>query len=183
MPRRGERIRLQDLSRLGDMQQRCKRPWGNDGRYYVGVNVHPEWDKSYDVFRQWSLEHGVRRGLTFQRADTSGDSRHVTAVGATPRSDLYHNRGTEWIEYNGETLPSPVWAKRIGITASALRGRLRDGWTVAHSLTTPRGKLRAGIEHKPRGRKPYPPQLREAIGARRKLQRAIERRIREEQDR
>lgn len=166
------------------MQYRCKGqapPQTRQQRYYLrskGIRVCPEWD-DYAVFREWALANGFRKGLVLYRENTDGDSEPFNCVWVTPAERVYNSRCTYWLTYNGETLPSPVWAKRFGLHPQQLRQRLADGWSVEDALTVPIGQLRAG--HGP-GRTPYPRELREAMAAHRKLERTIDRRLREEQD-
>lgn len=46
-----------------------------------------------------------------------------------------------WIEFHGERKLLRQWAKGIGITASALRFRLKAGWPLDRALTEPRNKF------------------------------------------
>jgi len=163
------------------IRHRCKSQYPKYRRHYAdrGIKCCAEW-ASYHAFRAWSLKNGVRRGLVFQRLNTARDFEPGNCCWSTVVSRNLHSRTTEWITFNGETLPSPVWAKRLGLKPEVLRGRFNNGWTVEDALTVPKGKNRPGMA---RGRRPYPPELREAIAAYRALNRAIEERIHEEQDR
>lgn len=143
-----------------------------------GIKVSAEWSE-YAAFREWSLANGFGKGLTFQRINADGDFEPSNCRWSTWADFVHHTRGTEWITYNGETLPSPIWAKRLGLHPQHLRQRLNNGWSVEEALTVPKGQLRPGRR---RGRTPYPPELHEAIAAHRALERAIKRSRREEQD-
>ncbi len=47
---------------------------------------------------------------------------------------------TVLIEFNGERLSTSEWARRIGIKASSLKGRVASGWPLDRALTEGRGK-------------------------------------------
>lgn len=49
------------------------------------------------------------------------------------------SRNVHWIEFEGDRLPLSAWAKRIGISPSALGFRLHKGWPLNRALTAPRG--------------------------------------------
>lgn len=61
---------------------------------------------------------------------------------ASPAKRLY--RASVWIEFKGETLRLPEWARRQGLTASLVWVRIRRGWAVGRALTLqPRPRVRA----------------------------------------
>lgn len=57
------------------MKQRCNNPNCNRFRSYgaKGVRVCEEWENSYDLFMQWSLENGYAADLTIDRIDANKD--------------------------------------------------------------------------------------------------------------
>lgn len=50
-----------------------------------------------------------------------------------PAAKLY--RASMWLTHNGETLPLPEWARRIGLPSPVLIGRIKRGWSVEKTLT------------------------------------------------
>jgi hypothetical protein len=50
-----------------------------------------------------------------------------------PRID----KRSSWLTYQGETLPLPEWARRIGLPRRALWMRIKQGWPIERALTTP----------------------------------------------
>lgn len=57
----------------------------------------------------------------------------------TKRPDRSGNRhDSKRYSMNGETLPLPQWARRIGINTCSLRERLDRGWPIERALTAPR---------------------------------------------
>jgi hypothetical protein len=50
-----------------------------------------------------------------------------------PAAKLY--RASKWLTFNGETLPLPQWAKRIGLPSQVLWARIKRGVPVEKALT------------------------------------------------
>jgi len=49
-----------------------------------------------------------------------------------------HNMKTNrFLEYNGEIKCQNEWAQQLGTDSSTIRYRLRRGWTIEQTLTTP----------------------------------------------
>jgi hypothetical protein len=46
------------------------------------------------------------------------------------------------LTYKGETLTMAEWSRRTGLSADALRGRIRKGWSVERALTESRDEAR-----------------------------------------
>lgn len=71
------------------------------------------------------------------------------AIEATPRRRMA--RQPKLYDHNGKSLSVVDWlaqpeVRRLALTESALRMRLRDGWTIADALTTPPGTPRSSAE-------------------------------------
>ena len=45
-------------------------------------------------------------------------------------------RKPHYLTYQGRTQKMTEWAREVGLTADALRSRLRKGWSVHKALTT-----------------------------------------------
>ena len=132
------------LYRIWDaMRTRCTNPNHNSYKYYgaKGVKICDEW-KDYAAFRAWAIANGYGKGLSIDRLDSDGDYCPENCRWATPRQQMYNCQQTAQITFRGQTLPSPIWARRFGLHPQHLRMRLRSGWTVEEALTTPKGQRR-----------------------------------------
>lgn len=134
-----------------DMRIRCNNPNSVNYPWYgaKGVRVCAEWD-DYGVFRAWAVSHGYAKGLTLDRIESAGNYEPNNCRWATRLEQMMNCSMTKWITFNGETLPGPVWAKRIGMHPQMLRSRINGGWSIEQALTIPVGEYRPG--HR-RGRK------------------------------
>lgn len=128
------------------MRKRCYGSYREDFHHYGGrgITVCAEWREDYDAFRKWAIGAGYRKELTIDRIDSNGNYEPANCRWATREQQTYNNSGTTHLTYNGETLPSPIWAKRLGMHPNVFRHRITDGWTVEEAITTPKGALRPG---------------------------------------
>ena len=57
------------------MRQRCQNP--NYCEFYLyggrGISVCDEWDKDFEVFYEWAMEHGYSDDLSIDRIDVNGN--------------------------------------------------------------------------------------------------------------
>lgn len=77
-------------------------------------------------------------------------SKPVTWVADTqcaPHPKLGGSRMEKWmLTYGGVTKHSSEWARDLGLTDTALKDRIYNGWTVADAVTIPRGGKRRDRE-------------------------------------
>lgn len=121
------------------MNKRCNNPNAVDYKWYggKGVKVCEEW-KDYLKFREWSLEHGYRIGLTIDRIDNSKGYEPSNCQWLT-QSENSKKRQREGkfqvIEYNGEKHGLRDWSIITGINQTTLQARIRRGWSTERALT------------------------------------------------
>jgi hypothetical protein len=143
------------------MRHRCRNPklkWfcNYGGR---GIEVCDRW---YDSFETFLDDMGKRPdGHSLERIDNDGNyepgncrwatraeqsanqrprkkkiiirvkrARSKTRVGSGPKTT-----NANVFTYNGESLTLPQWAKRLGLTRSALHGRIKRGYTIEEAIT------------------------------------------------
>lgn len=123
-------------SRWKAMMQRCHDPNQQHYARYggAGVTVCERW-KDFANFRA-DMGECADRSLTLDRIEGAkgyepGNCRWVT------KAEQSRNRPRHCVRltHNGITKNLSDWARDIGITPTALRGRLRIGWSVERALT------------------------------------------------
>lgn len=108
---------------------------------YGGGNHKCHWCDAFVRFEDMHVDH-----LNAMK----DDNRIENLVAACPACNMA--RGKEkmkatmrrkgiMITWNGETKHVSEWANDIGITSSALKSRLKSGWTLDDALTKGRGKF------------------------------------------
>jgi hypothetical protein len=136
-----------------NIRKRCYGTWRSDYSYYGGrgIAMCDEWRDDYAVFRAWAIATGYRKGLTLDRINNDGNYEPANCRWATREEQTYNSSRPDVITFNGETMISPLWAKRLGMHPQALRSRINGGWSIEEALTIPPGEYRP---NHPRGRKP-----------------------------
>lgn len=120
------------------MWQRCTNPNSQDYEYYggQGVTVCPEW-KDFTVFAR-DMAASWKPGLTIDRWPNQkgnyepGNCRWGTRLQQSRNSSRCH-----YLEFNGESLIITDWAKKLGWSRLTIHARLKAGWSVKRTLTTP----------------------------------------------
>jgi hypothetical protein len=108
-----------------------------------GIAVCPRWLDSFENFLE---DMGERPdGKTLDRyPDVNGNYDPKNCRWATAEEQANNRNSTRWLSFNGETLSLTQWARRAGLTATALCLRLnRYQWTVERALSTPLNFRRA----------------------------------------
>lgn len=87
---------------------------------------------------QWSEELGLRQSTISRRVRDLGwtDEQALTTPPGKPWG-WGSRRACEPLTFNDKTLTIPQWAKELNVDHCVLRERLRAGWTVEKTLTTP----------------------------------------------
>jgi hypothetical protein len=121
------------------MNDRCRNESHTSHKYYAakGIKVCERWagDSGFQNFLE---DMGERpEGKTLDRIDSSEDYSIENCRWATRREQRLNTSRTNWITYNGKTLCLSDWEKECGISREAIRLRIKKGWSVEKSLTTP----------------------------------------------
>ena len=94
------------------------------------------WAGSFDVF---FVAMGVRpNGTTLGRIDNAKGYEPGNCRWETASQQGRNTTRTRWIEANGERLPLPTWAERLGITPHALRHRIKKWGDPVRAVTAPK---------------------------------------------
>lgn len=119
------------------MRQRCTNPQKDHYADYGGrgIIVCPEWENSFEAFRDWALANGYRDDLTIDRKDNDGPYSPENCRWATKSEQVNNTRANRYLEYNGERKTIAEWARVVGINPRVIAKRIRNGWTVERALT------------------------------------------------
>lgn len=134
---KGKKTRLYNI--WLHMRERCHNPnfvhFDNYGDR--GISVCEEWDESYEAFREWALSNGYKDNLTLERKDNDGDYCPDNCKWATPKEQANNRRSNRLLSFNGETHNIEGWCKITGLPRHIVDNRLRRGWSVEKTLSTP----------------------------------------------
>lgn len=122
-------------------ERSCHKPHYADR----GIAVCKRWER----FEAFLSDMGVAPspGHTVDRIDNDLGYQPGNCRWATITEQNRNKRSNVRLTLGSETLTSAEWARRIGITQTALRDRLKRGWSVESALTTPPMKHRRNDGH------------------------------------
>lgn len=120
------------------MIDRCVNPNNKDFSLYDGrgIKVSSEWQGSFESFYHHigprpSIVHSI------DRIDTNGNYEIGNVRWADTKTQCRNRRNNHRIVFRGENLCISEWAERFHLKDRVVRDRLRLGWSIERSLTTP----------------------------------------------
>lgn len=123
-----------------NMVQRCTNEETDSYPDYGGrgIQVCSRWLDSPEAFYE---DMGPRpSGFQLDRIDPDGDYCPENCRWVGVETQQNNKRSSRLITFRGETLSITQWARRMGAAnSSTLAYRLRNGWSVEKTLTTPIG--------------------------------------------
>lgn len=126
------------------LKKRCNNP--KDKYYHIyggrGITVCDEWLHNFQAFYDWSIANGYDETApiwqcTIERTDNTKGYSPDNCKWTTNKEQANNRRNNHLIEYQGKKQNLTQWAKEYGIKAPTLRMRLKHGWSIEKSLTTP----------------------------------------------
>ena len=125
-----------------NMRQRCNNPQDDHYLNYGGrgIVVCQRWQGSFENFLTDMGQRPV--GCSIDRVDNDGNYEKENCRWATPKQQGRNRRNNVLLTYMGVTCCIGEWAHRTGITGGAIHQRIRRGWSVEDTLTTPVGGKR-----------------------------------------
>ena len=120
------------------MKSRCKNNKSVNYHNYGGrgIAVCKRWSK----FENFYADMGRRpAGKSLDRINNDGNYGPHNCRWATPKEQSRNSRHANRITFRGKTMCLSDWAAQVGIVPNSLRVRLRRGWNLAETLTTPKG--------------------------------------------
>lgn len=99
-----------------------------------GIKVCDAWHEFENFFQ----DMGNRpTNMSLDRIDVNGNYCLENCRWATPSQQQNNIRNNVKLFYKGENLTINEWASRINICSRTIKGRIKLGWTVEKTLTTP----------------------------------------------
>lgn len=112
-----------------------------------GIRVCESWRE----FEAFMSDMGVRPdGMTLGRIDNEKGYEPGNCRWETQKSQARNRRNSKLIEYGGAVKTAAEWAEIAGITQCLLHVRMKLGWSIEKTLSTPPREQRNSV-HKRRG--------------------------------
>jgi hypothetical protein len=124
------------------MVARCTNSNRPDYAFYGGrgIQVCREWRESFAAFLQAVGERPSPKHSLDRFPNMNGNYEPGNVRWATKHEQMQNTRATRLISFNGQTHGLNEWARRLGMTHSSIQGRMRRGWPLEKTLTTPKRK-------------------------------------------
>lgn len=128
---------LNMMRRWVSMWDRCYNQKSQAYEYYGarGIKVCAEWLNFQTFLDFWG--HPPFEGATIGRIDNDGNYEPSNCEWQTQEQQNNNTRRSRLITWNGKTQSIRDWAKEYNIGERGLSERLRRGWDMHKSLTTP----------------------------------------------
>ena len=125
------------MRRWTGIWERCYLPENPGYEYYGarGICVCQEWMDFQAFYSFWG--DPPFEGATIGRIDNDGNYEPINCEWQTQEQQNNNTRRSKMITWNGKTQTIRDWAKEYDIGLRALSERLRRGWNMHKSLTTP----------------------------------------------
>lgn len=118
-----------------NMHRRCDYEKSASFRFYGarGISVCDEWKD----FSKFLSDMGERpEGMSLDRIDSSKNYSKENCRWASSLDQANNTAKNHRMTYNGETLTTSQWARKLGINVGTIQSRIARGGTVAESLST-----------------------------------------------
>lgn len=120
------------------MIQRCTNKKGKHHHYYIdkGIIVCKRWRESFESFLS---DIGTRPSPkhSLDRINNDGNYEPSNCRWATRQEQMLNCRRNRRLQLGGVSMTISQWAIFTGLSFDAIRHRLKRGWTVEKTLTTP----------------------------------------------
>lgn len=130
----------------GKMKGRCNNPSNSLYKDYGGrgITLCDEWHE-FMPFYDWAMANGYQDNLQIDRKDNDKGYSPDNCRWVTSKENCNNRRNNLNITYKGETKTLAQWSECLGINEVTLRSRIRCGWSIEKSFTTPVKKKKVNL--------------------------------------
>lgn len=134
---------LNDRDRLlgvfSNMLDRCYNKDAKDYQWYglKGIKICDDWLINKNLFIDWALNNGYKKGLTIDRINVNDDYKPTNCRWATIKQQQNNRSNNIKYLFNNKMLTLPEIADKVNINVRTLRSRLRKGMTFLDAISTP----------------------------------------------
>lgn len=121
------------------LKSRCTNQKHQDYHHYGGrgITICDDWKENFQAFYDWSITNGYRKGLTIDRINNDKGYCPENCRWATVKEQSNNRRSNTCLEFRGEVKTISQWADAIGVDQDTICKRLKNGWDMDKTLTTP----------------------------------------------
>lgn len=130
-----------------NMLRRCENTNHPQYRLYGGrgISVCKEWH-NYEIFKEWCLENGWRKGLSLDRINNDGNYEPSNCRWTTQKVQVRNSRTAKVETIDGETKTRGEWLKAYNVSYPFVRDRIKKyGVSFAEAIKMPRLRARRKV--------------------------------------
>lgn len=101
------------------------------------IKVCDEWRDSFICFKNWAVENGYSEFLSIERKDVNKNYSPSNCCWIKFSNQNNNKRNTVYIEFNKEIHTLKEWSAILELPVYILKNRLRSGWTLEKTFTSP----------------------------------------------
>lgn len=127
-----------------DIKARCFNPNAVNFKNYgaKGITICDKWRNDFKAFYDWAMDNGynpkAKKGeCTIDRIDVNGNYEPNNCRWVDNITQQNNKRNNRYLTYNGETHTTAEWGRILNISRFTLFARLKKGWSVEKTLSTP----------------------------------------------
>lgn len=115
-----------------NMKNRCYYTKSNNYADYGGrgITVCDDWKNNYSSFKDWALNNGYADDLSIDRINNNGNYEPDNCRWVTRKEQQRNRRSCRYIEYQGQQYTMAELGKVLGMSHTAIRYRLNQGWSA-----------------------------------------------------
>ena len=125
------------------MKNRCYNPKHENYVNYngKGISICDEWKDDFELFYNWSISNGYKKGLSIDRINNNGNYEPSNCRWVTKREQMWNTSKNKIIEYKNETRCMAEWCDILNLNYETIQSRFHRGWNVEKTFETPIRKI------------------------------------------
>ena len=122
-----------------NMRKRCNdsNATGYENYGGRGIKICDEWNNDFEIFYNWAIKNGYKKGLTIDRINNNGNYEPNNCRFVDYYIQGSNKRNNHFITINGETKTLFQWSRLYNIDPSLILCRIKRGWTEQDAITKP----------------------------------------------
>ena len=102
-----------------------------------GIAMCDEWRDDFQMFYDWSIASGYKKGLSIDRIDNNGNYEPSNCRWATAKEQSRNRRSNKMIKYNGEVKSLSEWCELLELNFDTAKSRINLlGWSIDKAFET-----------------------------------------------
>lgn len=101
-------------------RSKCKGYVNYGGR---GIVMCDEWKNDFEIFHNWALKNGYRKGLTIERINNNGNYEPSNCCWIPKSKQSSNRRNCHYITYHGETKTLSEWSRELHVDRETVRNK------------------------------------------------------------